>query len=162
MVGKIKNTLAELATELKKVDARIYRHPCALLSNATIGQHTRHIIEFFHCMLNGYETGVISYDKRIRNMQLENDLAFAVESINEIINSIDLHDKKIFSIYELDNKNYKIETTYQRELMFNLEHCIHHQALLRIAIEHFTNIELPQNFGVSPSTVFYRNQISAQ
>ncbi len=162
MLDKIKNTLSDLAAQLKKVDTIIYTHPCAILSNATMGQHTRHIIEFFQCMLHGYETGIISYDKRIRNMQLENDLAFAVESIYQIINSIDLHDKKLFSIYELDDKSYTIETTYQRELMFNLEHCIHHQALLRIAFEHFTNIELPQNFGVSPSTVFYRMQICTQ
>jgi hypothetical protein len=162
MLEKIKNTLSELTFVLQELDVNKYNEPCLLLSKGTIGQHCRHIIEFFNCMLDGYEKGEISYDNRKRDYNLESDVKLAVLSIAQIIVEIYKADKKLLSSYLIDEKDILVETSYNRELAFNLEHCIHHQAFIRIAIENLTDMKLPQNFGVSPSTVYYREKLCAQ
>jgi hypothetical protein len=46
------------------------------LSSATIGEHTRHVIEMFQCLLNNYESGVVNYDERARDIVLQTDTNF--------------------------------------------------------------------------------------
>ena len=46
------------------VEAEHYTKPSEILSKATIGQHVRHSIEMYQCLLLGYETGLIDYGKR--------------------------------------------------------------------------------------------------
>ncbi|MEM9648432.1 MAG: hypothetical protein AAF969_08120, partial [Bacteroidota bacterium] len=43
-----------------------------------------------------------------------------------------------------------------REVMYNLEHTIHHHALIKVGIQFFTDIPLPESFGVAPSTLQHR------
>jgi hypothetical protein len=51
-----------------------------------------------------------------------------------------------------------ITTNYFREIAYNLEHTIHHMALIRVGINEVSTIELPENFGVASSTVKHRKQ----
>jgi hypothetical protein len=161
MEEKIKQTLAELAMVLQELKPQTYAQKCAILSNGSIGQHCRHIIEFFFCLFDGYEEGMISYDKRKRDLILETNSELAVQKIAEIIEILVKKDKKLISYYLIDDEEVLVETSYKRELAFNLEHCIHHQALIRIAIENLSEISLIENFGVSASTVYYRKQLCA-
>ncbi|MFY8020469.1 MAG: DinB family protein [Bacteroidia bacterium] len=161
MEEKIKLTLAELALVLQELKPETYTQNCQILSNGTIGQHCRHIIEFFFCLFEGYEEGMISYDRRKRDLQLECQVQFAIQKISEIISVLSRKDKKLISSYLIDEEEILVETSYKRELAFNLEHCIHHQALIRIAIENLSEIRLNDHFGVSASTVYYRQQLCA-
>ena len=58
--------------------------------------------------------------------------------------------------YELDGTLNQLDSNYYREVMYNLEHAIHHHALIKVAIIHFTDLDLPDSFGVAPSTMEYR------
>jgi hypothetical protein len=49
------------------------------------------------------------------------------------------------------------ESNYFRELLYNLEHCIHHQALIKVAILQCETVTI-DNFGVDQTTIEYRNQ----
>jgi len=51
-----------------------------------------------------------------------------------------------------------IPSNYYRELAYNLEHTIHHMALIRVGVNEVSSIELPVEFGVAYSTVKYRKQ----
>ena len=51
-----------------------------------------------------------------------------------------------------------IPTNYYREIAYNLEHTIHHMALIRVGITEVSEISLPDNFGVASSTVKHRKQ----
>ena len=51
-----------------------------------------------------------------------------------------------------------IETNYYRELMYNIEHCIHHQAIIKIALLNFGKTEIAENLGVAKSTIEYKKQ----
>jgi hypothetical protein len=43
-------------------------------------------------------------------------------------------------------------------LMYNIEHCVHHQAIIKIAFLFLGKQEFVESFGVAKSTIKYRNQ----
>jgi hypothetical protein len=130
-----------------------------MLFQATIGQHVRHIIELFICLNKGYETGFVNYDKRARDQRIETDKAFACDLLFEIAHNLDKPDKPLLleaNHHETSNEEMIIATTYYREVLYNLEHTIHHMALIRIGIKEVSNIELPSGYGVASSTIKYK------
>jgi hypothetical protein len=53
------STLSQLERILSKLSNEEYGRQLEILSNASIGQHTRHIIEFLQVLQNDYATGMI-------------------------------------------------------------------------------------------------------
>lgn len=151
-------TLAQFSFILSELAEDSYTKLCNTISDATIGQHTRHIIELYQCLIWGYDVAEVNYDQRKRNKQIEQDVNFAMNQIEIIIANLQKEDKKLIVSYELGESEVKLESTYFREVMYNLEHTIHHQAIIKIAINQFTNIKLPNSFGVAPSTMQYRKE----
>ena len=143
---------------LSQLSNDCYSKPCNSLSGATIGQHTRHIIELYQCLLYGYDSGEVSYDKRKRDKQIEQDVDFASDQLQEIEKNLVQANKALRVTYVLDGNETCLESNYFREVMYNLEHAIHHHALIKVAINTFTDISLPEEFGVAPSTMQFRNQ----
>ena len=58
----------------------------------------------------------------------------------------------------VDGEELNIESNYFRELLYNLEHCIHHQALIKVAVLQLEHLQIDQDFGVARSTIEYRKQ----
>lgn len=158
LIPAIFKTLNELSDLLSELSDNDFCCPCHDLSNATIGEHTRHIIEMFQCLENQYESGVVNYDNRKRDYLIQTNTAFAKECIDTILNQIDKPNKKLQLQQIVDGEELLIDSNYQRELLYNLEHCIHHQALIKVAIIQSKTIEIDENFGVARSTIEYRKQ----
>lgn len=156
MILSLKEALASLAHVLEISGQDTYIKPCPLLGNASIGKHTRHIIEMFQCLDEGYYRGSFSYDDRRREGQIETDLGHALRLIQDILQKADRPNRGLNMQYSFNGQHSILPTNYYRELMYNLEHCIHHQALIRVAIESMTSLVLPVHFGVAPSTLSYR------
>ena len=151
-------TLEQFKTVLLELPNHCYTKPCDSLSGASIGEHTRHIIELYQCLLSGYDSAEVSYDKRQRNKRIEQDVLFAVEQLKNIQKTLERPNKPLVVDYELNGKVSKLNSFYYREVMYNLEHTIHHLALIKVGIIQFTDLKLPDSFGVAPSTLQYRNQ----
>lgn len=158
LLPTINNSLKELEILLNQLSNSEYSKPCFFLSNSTIGEHTRHIIEMFQCLLLNYDLGIVNYDKRERNHQIQTDTEFALHQIVAIQNTLDRENKKMQLQQIVDGEELRIETNYYRELLYNLEHCIHHQALIKVGVLHNCTILLPTDFGVARSTIEYRQQ----
>ena len=158
LTTSVKTCLDGLIDLLQQLSDDEFSKPCSHLSNASIGEHTRHIIEMFQCLENFYAIGIINYDNRERNSRIQTDTKFAVEKIKEIQKSLRSENKKIELEHVVDGKVYRIETNYYRELLYNLEHCIHHQALIKVAVLQCDAVKIDDNFGVARSTIEYRNQ----
>jgi hypothetical protein len=151
--------LASLVIVLEQLrDTSRYNNPCEALSNATIGQHTRHIIELYQCLLKGYASGKINYDDRKRNILYENDTTAAIAAIKEIQEKLEQPDKQVNIFCGNNDNSVCIESNYYREVLYNLEHCIHHQALIKVALLTIENIDIDGSFGVAPSTLQHRQQ----
>ena len=132
--------------------------------NASVSQHIRHIIEFYVCLFDGLKTGVVNYDNRERDPRIENDKLFTQELIKDLKERIRNQVENNDLILELkygdgSENNISLSTNFYRELAYNIEHTIHHLAIIKQSIiEHFNYIELPDHFGIASSTVRYVNQ----
>lgn len=158
LIPSIHKTLNELSDLLSQFSDNDYTNPCFGLSNATVGEHTRHIIEMFQCLENQYEIGIVNYDKRKRDYQIQTDVAFAKDTIITILSQLEKPNKNLQLQQIVDGEELLIDSNYNRELLYNLEHCIHHQALIKVAILQMDHIQIDKNFGVARSTIEYKKQ----
>lgn len=157
----ILNQLSELVGQLKDTD---FAKPSKSLSNSTIGQHLRHTLEFFICLEQGHELGLVNYDKRSHDKLIETDKFIAlntIEKISEFISSKKIDQPLKLEVgYNLNNEEaITIETNYYRELIYNIEHAVHHMAIMKIGIHEVAPyISLPADFGVAASTIRYKKE----
>jgi hypothetical protein len=158
LISSIKNRLKELVDLLEQLSNAEYAKPYLSLSSATIGEHTRHIVEMFQCLINNYESGIINYDKRARNIVLQTDTDFAITQILNIQYLLEKENKKMELQQIINDKEIGIDSNYFRELLYNLDHCIHHQALIKVAVLQNSTLFVNDNFGVAISTIEYRNR----
>jgi hypothetical protein len=155
----ISNVFVQLNDSVDQLTNEQYIQPILTLSNATIGQHVRHIIELFMCLENGYQTGLVNYEKRKRDYTIETNKAFAKQLMHSISAVLGKPNKTLMleaGYDDLSEDVVTIETNYLREVVYNLEHTVHHMALIRVGITSFAKVKLPDNYGVASSTIKYR------
>ena len=157
----IQHVFAQLNDSIRQISNDEYRTPSRILTNTTIGQHVRHIIELFLCLEQGYATGVVNYEKRERDYRIETDKEFALDLMMHVFNSLEQPNKDLIleaEDYCEDVQTVSVPSNYYRELAYNLEHTIHHMALIRVGINEVSSVQLPEDFGVAYSTIKYRQQ----
>src|SRR5258708_26911340 len=76
--------LNQLSDIIRKLDENDFAKPSDTLSKSTIGQHTRHTIEFFLCLEKGFQSGIVNYDKRAHDKLVETDKFIALNAIDRI------------------------------------------------------------------------------
>jgi len=155
----IQIVFAQLSESIRELTSEEYTYPINTLFNATIGQHVRHIIELFLELEKGYETGRVNYDKRKRDYAIETNKDAAIELLHGIFLGLKKFDKHLLleaGCDEHSTDTVLISTNYFRELMYNLEHTVHHMALIRVGINEVSSVIVPEYFGVASSTVKYK------
>ena len=153
----ILSQLTDLVAQIHESD---FTKPSDQLSQSTIGQHLRHTLEFFICFESGYQHGVINYDKRAHDKQIERDKYIALATIGRIeafVKSFKEKELKLEVGYDLSQDEFvTINTTAMRELVYNIEHAVHHMAIMKIGIREIAPyVNLPKDFGVAASTIRY-------
>lgn len=150
------NVLEELVQMILQISPNDYSAVSPVLRSASIGQHCRHIIELYQCLLENYQVGFVSYDKRKRDHKIETNKDFALSKIQEIIIAIIKPDKDFFLHHQIEEKVFILRSSYFREVLYNLEHCIHHQALIKLACQELEYLRLSESFGIARSTLAFR------
>ncbi|MEQ8239081.1 MAG: DinB family protein [Cyclobacteriaceae bacterium] len=151
--------LDQLKLVIGQLSSEQYRAPINILSNASIGQHLRHTLEFFICLFDAKNEGKLNYDNRKRDQYIEQDKDFAlsiVQSIKELLQKEDNDFPLLLeACYDQNQSELTIiKTNYNREIAYNIEHTIHHMALIKIGIRSVAEkVVLPENFGVAISTI---------
>lgn len=150
--------IRQLTDLLKQLSPYEYTKSLCVLNGSSIGQHTRHVVEFYQCLLAGKSDGIVDYDGRERNLLLENDLNFTIEALEKIENSVvsikNPSETILLSVNYCTYNQYFIKTNFLREMVYLVEHSIHHYALIRIGLQqNFSNITIPKNFGIAFSTI---------
>jgi hypothetical protein len=162
LIHAVHGLLHQLHEVLQKLDERDYQHSSEILSGSSIGGHVRHTLEFFTCLLDGHQSGMICYDNRKRDLEIEKSPTVAMDTIGKITRKLGelTHDKAIelHSLIAPEESNLiLISSSLERELWYTIEHAIHHFAIIKIGILSLCpEVNLPQNFGVASSTVSYQ------
>jgi hypothetical protein len=159
VLTSLQNELSNLEGVLKAAGEEIYTRPSVVNSGSTIGQHCRHILELIECLFAGYATKEINYDNRKRDRLLETDIRLAYQKINEFCAAASLLDCSLDLVGKFGNSEsytVRMQTTYLRELAYNLEHTVHHLALIKTALVEFGIPVMVPGFGVAYSTQQYR------
>ena len=142
---------------LQRLDDTQYDAPLEVLSNSTIGQHVRHVLEFYLCLLNSMESGTVNYDTRQRDLALQSHVQSGIHTIEHIIHRLNSTRVNLPLTLKGDHgiespAPFSVDSNVQRELAFNLEHAIHHQALIKIGLNQLGQ-HMQSGFGVAPSTL---------
>ena len=157
-----KQNLEEIKTLILKLSNEEYVYASKLLSEATIGQHIRHILEFYQSVFNQMNSNIINYDNRKRNSEIETNSAMAIQIIHEICMNLTrsfINKQLVLEGNFCTNEGNKrqIQTTLNRELAYCLEHSIHHQALIKVGLIELEKVHLiDSDFGVAPATIRYK------
>lgn len=158
----VRNVFGQLTESLRQLMPDEYITPCPALSGNTIGQHARHIIELFQVLENGYGPGLVNYENRKRDKTIEKDKDLAACLLEQIIKELNRPDKPLILEACYDDQTgipVMLNTNFFREVAYNLEHTIHHMALIRIGFtEICPHLILPENYGIASSTLKYRRQ----
>jgi hypothetical protein len=163
-----KENLSQLKDIVNVLGIEYYNKESEILSGATIGQHIRHILEFYLLLVSGSFTGTINYDKRERDMRIETDPSFAAKVIERILSGINTLDESQTVKFEADysssgSSQNRITSSVGRELAYCIEHSIHHQAIIKAGLIdlHLSDL-VSEQFGIAYSTIRYRNDSCAQ
>lgn len=150
---------------LSKIDSDTYTQSLPTFNGSSVGQHVRHIIDFYLCLIRGCEGETVDYDNRQRNPLIETDPRVAIEELKgiaEAVQKMNVHHvltvNSSFSTDE-DEGNSQVPSSVGRELMYAYDHAIHHLAMVKIGMTlNFPEVEVDKNLGVAPSTIKYRKE----
>ncbi len=164
IIHSTQQTLHELNQVMRQLSDAQFSTCLPIFSGSSIGMHARHIIEFYQCLLhdNGIAEGV-NYDKRNRDMLLQTNRTYFNTVVDIIIEKLEKTQHQILntplSIFSENEGDMPIPSSFGRELQYNLEHTVHHAALIKIGIlSQIPDADIPTTFGVAASTTRYNTQ----
>ncbi|WP_290793557.1 DinB family protein [Flavihumibacter sp. UBA7668] len=155
----VQNAFGQMTDVMDQLTNAQYTQSCENLSGATIGQHTRHIIEMYQCLLTGLQNDMVNYESRQRDIRIECDKDFAAALLAEIEASINQPNRtlKLYAGFDTDtHEQVQLDTNFYREIAYNLEHTIHHMALIKVGLLELSGIRIPDGYGVASSTIKYQ------
>jgi len=142
-----------------------YTQELPVLMNNSVGKHYRHIIEFYGVMLEGFHSGKVNYYNRKHDPELEQNRLKCLSELKRLksrfLQPVWQEPMELAGSYAADSTDvFSVSTNAERELVYNIEHAIHHMAIIRIAVQHeFPGLKLQNEFGYAFSTLKYlRNQ----
>ncbi len=151
------SVLEKIEELLEQVTDAELAHARGLLFGSSIGQHFRHILEFYACLLNTMDAPTFSYDRRERNMLIEqvSSEARASARASRVLLGALVRDRDLVMESELPGSSTYSQqhTTLKRELAYLADHGVHHLAMVRIALEQeLPHVTFPSHLGVAAST----------
>ncbi len=153
----MKNILNKVLADIKKfietLQDEAYSKPLECLSMSSIGEHTRHCLEMISELFDHCHEGTICYDNRKRDQLLQSSVYVAKEKIDHLM-QFEFDEKlDLVLIQNFQDEIHHIGTNGRREIAYHIEHCIHHQAIIKIGAIELKKPVTDPNFGVAFSTL---------
>jgi len=168
IVKNSKQILTQLVHLINSLTKDEYTSQLNMLNKSTIGQHIRHVVEFYNELEKGYSVGKVDYDNRKRNLSFEVDQNLVKDELHKIIGTIKKYDLEkellVESNYGLSEKGKVYsKSSCRREIVYVLDHAVHHLAIIKIAIQtKYKHINLDADIGIAPSTLRNIKNVCAQ
>jgi len=131
------------------------------ISGSCVGSHMRHCIDFYHRFLGGVYTGKVDYDKRERDIRIEEDRMHATAELRRLKKALEAFGDgpegirlDVQSDAGTGDTSHWAASSVERELQVLASHTVHHFALVAVILR--TQDRDPgREFGVAPSTLRY-------
>lgn len=147
-----------------------YNHIPEPYFTASIGKHFRHILDHYLSFLKGLSAQHIYYDRRDRDIRIETDCKYAIDTLREIVdrlfklksemNAPDSRSRLLevsLCTSVTDSNSAPVTTSIERELIFLHGHTTHHFAIIAGMLK-LSKLPVSSEFGVAPSTLIYEEQ----
>ena len=124
-----------------------------------VGKHVRHVLDHYKALL-GMSEGILDYEARTRDPDIEQYPTAAVATIDSIIMQLS-QNRLSPSVPEVKHVwgsgEGSVATSLERELQFLASHTVHHMSLVAWIMDSL-GFSVPDSFGVAPSTLRYEAQ----
>lgn len=160
--SQVLNQLAEVVRQLTTED---FLKPAPVLNQATLGQHVRHTLEFFQCLESGLQTRRVNYDDREHNEFIQADPELALGAIDRLTQFVERQEEnvalKLEVSYDRSGESVQVvDSNYRRELIYTIEHAVHHMALIKIGLKEVAPyVRVPEDFGIAVSTLRHQQAL---
>jgi hypothetical protein len=132
-----------------------------------VGAHLRHVIEHYEALVFPAAAGVVDYDHRARDRELERNPALAHERLLALHAALGIETRlSLLAPVQVHGQcgaagafNFCVASSVARELAFVASHTVHHFALLMPHCRQH-GIPTPADFGQAPSTVAHARAAS--
>jgi len=165
------DTLQAAITLLETLPADRYTHVERPYFESSLGKHLRHIVDHYLCFQRDLEAGIIDYDQRLRDSQLESDRDYAINVIRTLQSYLKTLKTTVSTIAEPDRtlnvlmcndvdmpRGQMTHSSLGRELQFLQGHTVHHFALMA-AMVRISGLHVDNDFGVAPSTLVHEKTV---
>jgi hypothetical protein len=157
--------IGQLTDLLQRLGEETYSRPLALFNGSSIGQHFRHIIDFYGCLANNAEAGRLDYAHRQRDTRVETEPTYAAIMLQQFHKKLKDMDEAItvevvadFSS-DLNETRPVVTSCIGREMMYAYDHAVHHLAIIKMGLKSTVpDFQIDKNIGVAPSTVKHWNR----
>jgi uncharacterized damage-inducible protein DinB len=154
------HSLAQLLIVFRELENYSAEEADELYQKTAAGRHVRHVNDHFIALQNGLKQGRVDYNQRHRNSLVETDRQAGRQQVESILHwcknfsSGDCHLIVISEIDCLQTCNAQFESTLNRELLYLINHTIHHAAHIKLLLSH-AGVNLPDHIGLAPGTASF-------
>lgn len=135
-----------------------YANPLPALGDQSIGQHVRHIVDFYMAVIRRKATQVVDYDARMREEAIASFRYRAQERIAALAQELATQEVSA-PVSVTSNGCAALASSVGRELSFAHDHAVHHLAIIKVGLRvHAPSVDLPAHLGVAPSTLQQQGQ----
>lgn len=131
---------------------------------SSVGGHVRHSLDHVRALIACRETGLLNYDERERDTDVEYRRAAAIVELQNVERELGRLSEAALqrplmlrAMLTADGVSIEAATSFGRELAFVVSHTIHHNALIT-AMLHLLGVSPPDNFGLAPSTIAHLHE----
>jgi len=158
--------LRELSQLMAQISADAFSANNETLQSGSIGAHVRHIIEHYSSLMMGVGSltsdGLINYDNRPRNRELENSPTNAIQEIDQVCIQLENLTQELSLVVVCSTNTYSepsaAKSSLSRELSFLHSHTTHHMAIIRLLTLH-TGLAVSPEFGKAASTKKFEQNV---
>ncbi|MCB9082331.1 MAG: hypothetical protein H6555_11545 [Lewinellaceae bacterium] len=148
---------------LQQLSPAQYTRHLDLFEGATIGQHVRHIVDFFQCLDRGVVQGTVDYADRERDIRLEHQPGFALEQLTLFMERLgNLDEATLINVLADVSANPEAQrprylSSIGREFSYIHDHAVHHLAIIKMGLSQLSEpVLLDSKLGVAPATLRHR------
>ena len=120
-----------------------------------IGRHFRHVLDHYALFWKGFDGGVINYDDRERDIEIEHKRRHAVllfETIKHDLSNWAQTQPNLDRTLRVWHNGTWCQSSVGRELQHLINHTVHHYAFVALILG-VLDEDVEDGFGVAPSTL---------